>query len=106
MEHSTPERQMELHELSAVSTALNRVQAVIEFDLHGIVLHANDNFLQALGYTLDDGERLPVPAVLLQQAGAALRGCMTEAVDLPGRGMLMLIDLGRLCEHVALEVAA
>lgn len=54
MEHSTPERQMELHELSAVSTALNRVQAVIEFDLHGIVLHANDNFLQVLGYTLDE----------------------------------------------------
>jgi methyl-accepting chemotaxis protein len=54
MEHSTPERQLELHELSAVSAALNRVQAVIEFDLHGIILHANDNFLATLGYTLDE----------------------------------------------------
>ncbi len=54
MEHSTPERQLELHELSAVTAALNRVQAVIEFDLQGIILHANDNFLQTLGYTLDE----------------------------------------------------
>jgi len=54
MEHSTPERQLELHELSAVSAALNRVQAVIEFDLQGIILHANDNFLATLGYTLDE----------------------------------------------------
>ncbi|WP_027795071.1 methyl-accepting chemotaxis protein [Paraburkholderia acidipaludis] len=54
MEHSTPERQLELHELSAVSAALNRVQAVIEFDLHGTILHANENFLSTLGYTLDE----------------------------------------------------
>ena len=54
MEHSTPERQLELHELSAVSAALNRVQAVIEFDLHGTILHANENFLATLGYTLDE----------------------------------------------------
>lgn len=67
----------------------------------GLVVDTVDNIV-----TLDDGERVPVPGVLLQQAGAALRGCMTEAVELPGRGMLMLIDLGRLCEHVWLEVAA
>ncbi|SIO60558.1 methyl-accepting chemotaxis sensory transducer with Pas/Pac sensor [Paraburkholderia phenazinium] len=54
VEHSTPERHLEMTELSAVSAALNRVQAVIEFDLHGIVLHANDNFLKTLGYTLDE----------------------------------------------------
>jgi methyl-accepting chemotaxis protein len=54
MEHSTPERQLELHELSAVSAALNRVQAVIEFDMQGIILHANDNFLATVGYTLDE----------------------------------------------------
>jgi methyl-accepting chemotaxis protein len=33
---------------------LHRVQAVIEFDLKGKVLHANDNFLKAMGYTLED----------------------------------------------------
>ncbi|RFU46452.1 methyl-accepting chemotaxis protein [Paraburkholderia sp. DHOC27] len=54
MELTTPERHQELHELSAISAALNRVQAVIEFDLHGIILHANDNFLKTLGYTLDE----------------------------------------------------
>ncbi len=32
--------------------AISRAQAVIEFDLEGNVLHANANFLEALGYTL------------------------------------------------------
>ncbi|MGI3778468.1 MAG: PAS domain-containing protein, partial [Janthinobacterium lividum] len=35
-------------------TAINRVQAVIEFALDGTILHANANFLSALGYTLDE----------------------------------------------------
>ncbi len=34
--------------------AINRVQAVIEFALDGTILHANDNFLAATGYTLDE----------------------------------------------------
>jgi len=41
-------------ELQAIISALNRVQAVIEFDLDGTILHANDNFLQAMGYTLGE----------------------------------------------------
>ncbi|MBV8635654.1 MAG: PAS domain-containing protein [Burkholderiaceae bacterium] len=41
-------------ELIAIISALNRVQAVIEFALDGTVLHANDNFLQVLGYRLDE----------------------------------------------------
>jgi methyl-accepting chemotaxis protein len=41
-------------ELQAIHAALNRVQAVIEFDLEGKILHANDNFLRVLGYTLDE----------------------------------------------------
>lgn len=32
--------------------AIDRVQATIEFDLNGHILHANDNFLKSLGYTL------------------------------------------------------
>ncbi len=35
-------------------TALHRVQAVIEFDLTGHILTANENFLSAMGYTLDE----------------------------------------------------
>ncbi|MDZ5456881.1 methyl-accepting chemotaxis protein [Azohydromonas lata] len=34
--------------------AINRSQAVIEFDLQGNVLSANSNFLRTLGYTLDE----------------------------------------------------
>lgn len=54
MEQSTPDRQLEFLELSAVNAALHRVQAVIEFDLQGNILHANDNFLATLGYTLEE----------------------------------------------------
>ncbi|MBB5606218.1 MULTISPECIES: PAS domain-containing methyl-accepting chemotaxis protein [unclassified Janthinobacterium] len=39
-------------DLQAINTALNRVQAVIEFELDGTILHANDNFLKVLGYSL------------------------------------------------------
>ncbi len=34
--------------------AINKAQAVIEFTLEGKVLHANQNFLNALGYTLEE----------------------------------------------------
>ncbi|RLT96334.1 PAS domain S-box protein [Ketobacter sp.] len=34
--------------------AISRSQAVIEFELNGIIRHANDNFLQAMGYTLEE----------------------------------------------------
>ncbi len=48
-----PDPQMELQEMKALSHALNRVQAVIEFDLKGRILDANDNFLSLLGYSLE-----------------------------------------------------
>ncbi len=34
--------------------AISKAQAVIEFGLDGKVIHANDNFLKVLGYTLDE----------------------------------------------------
>lgn len=34
--------------------AINRVQAVIEFALDGTILNANQNFLDAMGYSLDE----------------------------------------------------
>ncbi|MDZ5650648.1 PAS domain-containing methyl-accepting chemotaxis protein [Nitrospirillum sp. BR 11828] len=37
-------------------TAINKSQAVIEFTLDGIILRANDNFLNAMGYTLAEVE--------------------------------------------------
>ncbi len=44
----------QLNENSAKFDALDRSQAAIEFDLDGIILTANDNFLNTLGYTLED----------------------------------------------------
>jgi methyl-accepting chemotaxis protein len=38
----------------AILAALNRVMAVIEFDLDGRILKANDNFLHAMGYACDE----------------------------------------------------
>jgi methyl-accepting chemotaxis protein len=38
-------------ELNAVVNAINRVQAVIWFELDGTIIEANDNFLKGLGYT-------------------------------------------------------
>ncbi|MCU7842133.1 MAG: PAS domain-containing methyl-accepting chemotaxis protein [Candidatus Thiodiazotropha sp. (ex Troendleina suluensis)] len=37
----------------SVLSALNRSLAIIEFDPHGNILTANDNFLSAVGYTID-----------------------------------------------------
>ena len=34
--------------------AINKSQAAIEYDTDGTVLNANDNFLQSMGYTLDE----------------------------------------------------
>jgi methyl-accepting chemotaxis protein len=42
------------NDLEGVYSALNRVQAVIEFELDGTIIHANDNFLKAMGYQLDE----------------------------------------------------
>lgn len=34
--------------------AINKSQAVIEFDMDGTIIRANDSFLKAMGYTLDE----------------------------------------------------
>jgi methyl-accepting chemotaxis protein len=41
-------------DLEGVVAAIQRSQAVIEFSLDGTILTANDNFLQALGYSLSE----------------------------------------------------
>ena len=43
-----------LRESAGQVDAINKSQAVISFNMDGIVLDANDNFLQALGYRLED----------------------------------------------------
>ncbi len=41
-------------DLEGQVAAINRSQAVIEFELDGTIRHANDNFLAAVGYRLDE----------------------------------------------------
>ena len=43
-----------VHPLEAIVAAIGRSQAVIEFQMDGTILSANDNFLNALGYRLDE----------------------------------------------------
>ncbi|MET3889365.1 methyl-accepting chemotaxis protein [Bosea sp. OAE506] len=47
--------------------AIRKAQAVIEFDLDGTILDANENFLKALGYTLGEIQGRP-HAMFLDQA--------------------------------------
>lgn len=49
-------REGDIQELQAVRNAIDRVQAVIEFDLNGIVQFANDNFLKMLEYSLEEAK--------------------------------------------------
>lgn len=49
----TQER-MAKQELDGKLGAIDRSQAVIEFDMQGQVLHANQNFLQLMGYSLEE----------------------------------------------------
>ena len=44
----------ELVELRGRLEAISKLQAVIEFNLDGTIVSANDNFLKTLGYTLDE----------------------------------------------------
>jgi methyl-accepting chemotaxis protein len=44
----------ELADLRGQVNAISRSQAVIEFALDGTILTANENFLSAVGYTLEE----------------------------------------------------
>ncbi|MFY2845232.1 PAS domain S-box protein, partial [Achromobacter ruhlandii] len=48
------ERGMQKADLYGQIAAIHKAQAVIEFDLEGHVLMANQNFLDTMGYELDE----------------------------------------------------
>ena len=48
------ERGMQKADLYGQIAAIHKAQAVIEFDLQGHVLMANQNFLDTMGYSLDE----------------------------------------------------
>ena len=43
-----------LNELRNMMAAVSRSQAVIQFDLDGVILEANQNFLSVVGYELSE----------------------------------------------------
>ncbi|NBB64477.1 PAS domain S-box protein [Pseudomonas sp. ODNR1LW] len=45
---------VEVEEMRSVLAAVHRVQAVIEFELDGTIITANENFLKVVGYSLDE----------------------------------------------------
>src|SRR5579864_8268544 len=49
----TQQKQLEMEQRGQI-TAIHKAQAVIEFNLDGTILTANENFLLTLGYTLDE----------------------------------------------------
>ncbi len=49
-----PNRETELEDLRGQLTAINKAQAVIQFELDGTILTANNNFLSTMGYTLEE----------------------------------------------------
>ena len=51
---STVSQEPSLTELQATVAAISKSQAMIEFQMDGTIITANDNFLKALGYTLDE----------------------------------------------------
>lgn len=48
------QQQLQAADFSGQITAINKVRAVIEFDVDGNILHANNNFLRAVGYSLSE----------------------------------------------------
>ncbi|MDG2519809.1 methyl-accepting chemotaxis protein [Lysobacter soli] len=50
----SPANDARIHDMEGRIRAIDRVQAVIEFNLDGTITHANENFLRTLGYRLDE----------------------------------------------------
>jgi PAS domain-containing protein len=49
-----PDLNADANEMRAMLEAINKVQAVIEFELDGTVITANENFLKTIGYRLEE----------------------------------------------------
>ena len=71
--------------------AINKVMAVIEFDLDGTVLTANANFLATLGYSLDDALQ-PFRAVALWTSTSLLINS-TVSPTLASRVLFRLVTM-------------
>ena len=54
LQRATGDIRATIADYSGQLNAINKSQAVIEFNLDGTILNANENFLKALGYALDE----------------------------------------------------
>ena len=61
--------------------AIDKVQAIIEFDLDGTIRDANQNFLAALGYRIDDAAYTPDLHDIPEESWPALEGLDLWIVD-------------------------
>lgn len=52
--HKIDQSELYVADLEAMSNAINKVQAVIEFNLDGTIITANKNFCDAVGYSLEE----------------------------------------------------
>lgn len=51
---SKDDGQVRMSYLTGLVDAINRSQSVIEFELDGTIISANDNFLAMMGYSLEE----------------------------------------------------
>ncbi len=84
-------------DLSAVYEALDRVQAIIEFDLDGTVITANDNFLHLFGYEL--GEIAGKHHRIFCEPGYAQSPAYAEFWNKLGRGEFHSEEFKRLAKN-------
>ena len=66
-------------DVAAKFDAVSRSQAVIEFNMDGTVITANDNFLKTLGYTID--ENMAMATTILEWQVASDMGPATVSMD-------------------------
>ena len=98
MTKSADEPMLAPSDLLAVYEALDKVQAIIEFDLDGTVISANQNFLDTFGYELEEiaGEHhrifcepgyaaSPELLVFRRRGVSGIRGVLEEASERPVR---------------------
>ena len=65
---------------------------------YGVVVDAVDDIV-----TTDTANRIPLPAMLTSQAAAGIRESLKQGIEVPNLGTVMVIDLGLLFEHIAME---
>ncbi|MCJ2124783.1 PAS domain S-box protein [Methylobacterium sp. J-077] len=89
-------QKMRALDLDGQISALHRSQAVIAFDPAGTILDANQNFLDAVGYRLDEivGRHHSLFVDVAEQAGAAYRGFW----DRLGRGEFAAGEFRRIAK--------